>query len=242
MPCVCHAETRRLVVDTISFKTLGRRKLSDEEYEGASKKVLAFLAGHDFITNREFRALTHLSYDQAVSFFNRMIAARRPPSGRQNHRHQVSAPRDGVIVHSVLPVTRVLLLGGQQLCRAGFRAISSDRLTYSGPQLRCTYGLRRSMRRPHRPDASTGRSELNRYRYFFEVCFECDLGHMGVPLAYSGTKFRYETGLPSSPAIRISAWTPMLSRQPSNVNTTTSSQRFRWSMLSNASCKQQAPI
>jgi hypothetical protein len=62
------------VVDTISFKTLGRRKLSDEEYEGASKKVLAFLAGHDFITNREFRALTHLSYDQAVSFFNRMIA------------------------------------------------------------------------------------------------------------------------------------------------------------------------
>ena len=49
-------------------------------------------------------------------------------------------------------------------------------------------------------------------------------------------------GLPSSPAIRISAWTPMLSRQPSNVNTTTSSQRFRWSMLSNASYKQQAPI
>ena len=62
------------MVHTSAFKRLGRRKLTDEEFEGASVKVLAFLAAHDFITNREFRALTQLNYDQGVSFFNRMIA------------------------------------------------------------------------------------------------------------------------------------------------------------------------
>ena len=64
--------------ETKDLKTLGwsrtKRKLTDEDFEGARAKVLAFLAARDFITNREFRALTHLNYDQAVSFFNRMIA------------------------------------------------------------------------------------------------------------------------------------------------------------------------
>jgi len=62
------------VVHTSAFKRPGRRKLTDEEFEGARAKVLAFLAAHDFIANREFRELTQLTYDQGVSFFNRMIA------------------------------------------------------------------------------------------------------------------------------------------------------------------------
>ena len=50
------------------------KKLSDEEFETAKELVIAFLAEHPSIANREFRALTHLSYDQAVTFFNKMIA------------------------------------------------------------------------------------------------------------------------------------------------------------------------
>jgi len=52
----------------------GSKKLSDEEFKAAKKMVMAYLACHTSITNRELRALTQLNYDQAVSFFNRMIS------------------------------------------------------------------------------------------------------------------------------------------------------------------------
>ena len=62
--------------DAISdlVKRPGLKKLSDEEFETAKQLVVAFLADHQSIANREFRALTHLSYDQAITFFNKMIA------------------------------------------------------------------------------------------------------------------------------------------------------------------------
>jgi hypothetical protein len=56
------------------FKRFGSRKLSDEEFERAKAIVLMYLAAHDSITNRDFRALTELNYDQAITCFNRMIA------------------------------------------------------------------------------------------------------------------------------------------------------------------------
>jgi hypothetical protein len=50
------------------------RHLSAQEFARARAMVVAYLAEHDFITNRAFRALTQLTYDQAVSCFNKMIA------------------------------------------------------------------------------------------------------------------------------------------------------------------------
>jgi hypothetical protein len=66
-------EYRRVSGPSRLFST-GTKKLSDEEFKAAKKMVMAYLAYHTSITNREFRALTQLNYDQAVSFFNRMIA------------------------------------------------------------------------------------------------------------------------------------------------------------------------
>jgi hypothetical protein len=51
-----------------------RRLVSEEEYQCAKDVILPHLAKHRAITNREFRALTQLSSDQAVTCFNRMIA------------------------------------------------------------------------------------------------------------------------------------------------------------------------
>ena len=51
------------------------KELSDEEFARARELVARFLAEHPSIANREFRELTQLNYDQAVTFFNRMIAA-----------------------------------------------------------------------------------------------------------------------------------------------------------------------
>ena len=50
------------------------RKLSVEEYEKAKEMAVAYLAEHKSIANRELRALTQLNYDQAITFFNKMIA------------------------------------------------------------------------------------------------------------------------------------------------------------------------
>jgi hypothetical protein len=50
------------------------KKLSDHDFQAAKEMVMTYLACHNSITNRELRALTQLNYDQAVSFFNKMIA------------------------------------------------------------------------------------------------------------------------------------------------------------------------
>ena len=52
----------------------GSKKLSDNDFQSAKNMVLAYMASHNTITNREVRALTQLNYDQAVSFFNKMVA------------------------------------------------------------------------------------------------------------------------------------------------------------------------
>ena len=56
------------------IKRPNRRDLSDAEFESAKAMVLGYLAGHGSITNREFRAVSELTYDQAITCFNRMIA------------------------------------------------------------------------------------------------------------------------------------------------------------------------
>ena len=47
--------------------------LSDSEFEVAREAVLLFLRENESIANRQFRGLTHLSSDQGISFFNRMV-------------------------------------------------------------------------------------------------------------------------------------------------------------------------
>ena len=54
-------------------KRPGYRTLSEEEFDKARDLVLAYLAEHQSITNREFRALTKLDYDQAITFFKKMV-------------------------------------------------------------------------------------------------------------------------------------------------------------------------
>jgi hypothetical protein len=55
------------------FSRLGLSKLSTEEFARAERLVMAYVEERKSITNREFRALTGLNYDQAVTFFNKMI-------------------------------------------------------------------------------------------------------------------------------------------------------------------------
>ncbi len=52
----------------------GSKHLSETELDIAREMVIEYLATHGSIANRDFRALTQLSYDQAVVFFNRMLA------------------------------------------------------------------------------------------------------------------------------------------------------------------------
>jgi len=49
------------------------RTLSDAEFAEARRAVIDYVSKHRSITNRHFRELTKLSYDQAIAFFNRMI-------------------------------------------------------------------------------------------------------------------------------------------------------------------------
>jgi hypothetical protein len=54
--------------------SMGEAQLSGEEFAKAMAVVLAYLEDHPSITNREFRSLTRFNYDQAIWFFNRMVA------------------------------------------------------------------------------------------------------------------------------------------------------------------------
>jgi hypothetical protein len=56
-------------------KRPGYRKLSDEECARARTLVISYLEEHTSISNREFRALTQLDYDQAITFFKKMVTA-----------------------------------------------------------------------------------------------------------------------------------------------------------------------
>ena len=49
-------------------------KMSYEEVAKCELHVEQYLSRHPSITNRELRALTGVSYDQAITFFNTMIA------------------------------------------------------------------------------------------------------------------------------------------------------------------------
>ncbi len=55
-------------------RRLRAKDLSAEEFTRARVLVYFYLAEHKFIANRDFRELTHHTYDQAVTFFNTMVA------------------------------------------------------------------------------------------------------------------------------------------------------------------------
>ncbi len=48
--------------------------LTDTQSESCERHMIQYLATHPSITNRELRALTGVSYDQAITFFNFMVA------------------------------------------------------------------------------------------------------------------------------------------------------------------------
>jgi hypothetical protein len=49
------------------------RTLSDEHVVCVGRQVETYLSTHSYITNRELRALSGITYDQAIDFFNRMV-------------------------------------------------------------------------------------------------------------------------------------------------------------------------
>ena len=51
--------------------------LTSEEAASCERHMIQYLVTHPSITNRELRALTGVSYDQAISFFNIMVVTGR---------------------------------------------------------------------------------------------------------------------------------------------------------------------
>lgn len=49
------------------------RKATPEQVSKAQEKLMEYLASHPSITNRQMRAMSGLSYDQCISFFNEMV-------------------------------------------------------------------------------------------------------------------------------------------------------------------------
>lgn len=50
-----------------------RTKLSEEEITKVKTLLLQYFTDNDYITNRELRDLSGISYDQAIYFFRQMI-------------------------------------------------------------------------------------------------------------------------------------------------------------------------
>jgi len=50
-----------------------RSTLSNDDYERCLQIAVEYMAQHQSIRNRQLRAITSLSYDQAIAFFNRAI-------------------------------------------------------------------------------------------------------------------------------------------------------------------------
>jgi hypothetical protein len=48
--------------------------LTEEQLLQVQRRVVDFLAHNPFITNRKLRDISGLSYDQAIMFFNTMLA------------------------------------------------------------------------------------------------------------------------------------------------------------------------
>ena len=57
--------------------TDSRTRLSEETFERCMDAALVFLKANPSIRNSKLRELTGIGYDQAISFFNRAILAKR---------------------------------------------------------------------------------------------------------------------------------------------------------------------
>ncbi len=53
---------------------MSRTVLTENEFTQVKEAVFPYFSRHESITNREIRELTNISYDQAINFFNRMVA------------------------------------------------------------------------------------------------------------------------------------------------------------------------
>jgi hypothetical protein len=49
------------------------RKATPEQVSKAQEKLVGYLETHPSITNRQMRAMSGLSYDQCIAFFNEMV-------------------------------------------------------------------------------------------------------------------------------------------------------------------------
>ena len=58
-------------------KTDSRTSLSEATYQKCFRAALDYLAKHEFIRNRDIRAVTGIGYDQAIVFFNRTLFEKR---------------------------------------------------------------------------------------------------------------------------------------------------------------------
>ncbi len=53
---------------------MSRPLLDKNEFAQVKEAVFAYLSRHHSIANRELRALANIDCDQAIAFFNRMVA------------------------------------------------------------------------------------------------------------------------------------------------------------------------
>ncbi len=53
---------------------MSRTVLTENEFTQVNETVFSYFSSHKSITNRKIRELTNISYDQAMNFFNRMVA------------------------------------------------------------------------------------------------------------------------------------------------------------------------
>jgi predicted HTH transcriptional regulator len=58
---------------TLEVKNVPRTRLSEAEISRVWVIVREFLRKHPSVTNRTLRAISGISYDQAIQFFNRMV-------------------------------------------------------------------------------------------------------------------------------------------------------------------------
>lgn len=52
---------------------MSKTTMTEDEYRSARDFALALMASAEYLTNRELRKVTRITYDQAIFFFNRMV-------------------------------------------------------------------------------------------------------------------------------------------------------------------------
>ena len=70
-------------------------RLSEQEFRACLSKTRQFLRDHESVRNETLRSISGISYDQAISFFNRAIqVGALERRGRAGGTHYVLGPKD----------------------------------------------------------------------------------------------------------------------------------------------------